>query len=98
MAAIPVVFSLSPNNGPVSTPTVIGINGIHLTGVTAVNFNSVAGSANPTRSVAGTNISGEGDGLVNVTTPTLVAGNYDVIVTTANGTSFATPGGIFTAS
>jgi IPT/TIG domain len=98
MAGIPVVFSLAPNNGPVAAGNVVTVNGLNLTGASAVKFISVAGSATPPRSVAGTNIAVLSDNVLNVTTPLLVAGNYDVIVTATGGTSLAVPAGIYTAS
>lgn len=73
----PVVFEVSPNEGPAAGGTVVTISGDNLEGVTGVTFDAVAGTD--------LDVSNAGAGTIQVTTPAGTAGPADVVVTDAVG-------------
>lgn len=73
----PVVFEVSPNEGPEEGGTVVVISGDNLEGVTGVTFDAVAGTA--------LDVTNAGDGTITVTTPAGAAGPATVVVTDAVG-------------
>jgi hypothetical protein len=76
-AEAPVVFEVSPAEGPATGGTVVTISGDNLEGVTGVTFDAVAGTA--------LDVTQAGEGLIKVTTPAGAAGPADVVVTDAAG-------------
>ena len=79
----PVLATLSPGSGPVST--VLRVTGTALTGATAVTFTSGGGTATP--AAAGFVVGGS-TGITNVRVPaTLAVGAYTLTVTTPGGIS-----------
>lgn len=73
----PAEVSLEPTAGPATGGTVVTISGQSLEGVTAVNFDGVAGTA--------LDVSAAADGLIEVTTPAGTAGPADVVLVDADG-------------
>ena len=73
----PVVFEVSPNEGPEEGGTVVVISGDNLEGVTGVTFDAVAGTD--------LDVDNAGDGTITVTTPAGTAGPATVVVTDAVG-------------
>ncbi|HEV2968811.1 MAG TPA: IPT/TIG domain-containing protein [Pirellulales bacterium] len=88
-SAVPTVSSLSPSSGLVAGGTTVTITGTNLTGATAVDFGSTAGTIVP-----GTDT---GTQIV-ATSPAGAAGAgaVDVTVVTLNGTSATSPADQFT--
>lgn len=84
-AGPPAVTSISPNNGPVTGGTIVTITGTSFTGATSVKFGSINATSftvNSATSITATAPAG--------------AGTVDVTVTTAVGTSPASPADGFT--
>ena len=76
--AIPSISSILPASGPVAGGTAVTINGTNLANATAVYFGNKAAKIKPKTNTATQII---------VTSPAGVAGEVDVTVVTANGTS-----------
>ena len=74
--ALPTVTALSPSSGPAAGGTSVTVTGTNLTGATAVDFGTKAG----------TSISGDTGTSLTVTSPS-GTGTVDVTVMTPNGTS-----------
>lgn len=77
---LPVVTSLTPNNGPSAGGSSIVINGTGFTGASAVNFGGT---------IPATSFDVTSDTTINAIVPPNGVGPSDVEVTTANGTSVA---------
>jgi len=86
LAEAPTVTAIDPARGPVAGGTTVTITGTNLAGATAVEF----GAANPATIVSG------GPTQIVATAPPGSAGPVDVTVTTAGGTSAASPADQFT--
>ncbi|MBM0275322.1 phage tail tube protein [Micromonospora tarensis] len=84
--ADPAVTALAPNTGPAAGNTLATISGINFTGATAVTF---GGTAATTFRVISPSV-------ISVVTPAKAAGQYDVVVTTPNGTSAASAASKYT--
>ena len=82
-APLPAVTSISPTSGP--TGTAVTITGTNLASATSVTFGGTAGSVTNNTATS-----------ITVTAPTHAAGQVDVLVTTANGTSAVVAGDKFT--
>lgn len=87
---LPVITSISPTTGPVAGGTVVTINGTGLSGATAVNFGTVAGTITP--GAPNTDI------LLTVTSPATTAGQMDITVVTPAGTSAIVAADQFTSN
>lgn len=85
----PALVELSPAEGPAAGGTVVTITGQSLEGVTAVNFDGVAGTALDASAAA--------DGLLEVTTPAGTAGPADVVLVDADGNTTLAGGFTYTA-
>ncbi len=82
--AVPVVSNISPSAGPVAGGTTVTITGTNLSGQTAVDFGSTAGT-----------VTADSATSITVTSPS-GTGTVDVTVTTPNGTSAKTSADQFT--
>ncbi len=76
-AAVPVISSITPNEGPEAGGTVVTIAGTGFTGATGVTFDGTAG----------TELNVVSDTEITVTTPAGTAGPADVVVASPAGTS-----------
>ena len=85
-AVLPTVSSVNPTGGPTVGNTSVTITGTNLTGATAVKF----GSTNATSYVV------NGPTQITATAPAGSAGTVDISVTTAGGTSAASPNDHYT--
>ena len=85
-APAPTVSSIGPNSGPAAGGTVVAIQGLNLTGATAVKFGGVAA----------TSFTVNNANLITVVAPASPSGIVDVQVVTAGGTSAANSGDQFT--
>lgn len=81
----PAVRKMRPKKGPTTGGTLVTIVGTGFTGVTAVRFGSTAGTITSSSATS-----------ITVETPAEEAGTAPVTVTTPNGTSAVTAGGVFT--
>ena len=81
----PTVASISPDSGPAGGGTNVTITGTNLTGATAVEFGGAAA----------TNVAVDSATQITATSPA-GSGTVNVIVTTPNGTSPASPSDLFT--
>ncbi|MBE7163431.1 MAG: IPT/TIG domain-containing protein, partial [Williamsia herbipolensis] len=86
LANAPVVTGLSPVSGPRTGGTAVAITGTHFTGTTGVMFGAAAG----------TDVTVVDDSHLTVTTPAHAAGDVDVTITNAAGTSTSVPADEFT--
>ncbi|HEX4793731.1 MAG TPA: IPT/TIG domain-containing protein, partial [Humisphaera sp.] len=76
----PIIGSVSPTSGGTPGGTTVTINGVNLTGTTAVSFGGTPG----------TNITNVSDSQITVTAPSHAAAQVDVLVTNGSGSSSAT--------
>ena len=82
---VPIVSGISPTAGPVAGGTSVTVTGSNLSGQTAVDFGSTAGTVTADTATS-----------ITVTSPAGSAGTVDVTVTTPNGTSAASSADHFT--
>jgi hypothetical protein len=80
---------LDPAEGPAAGGTVVTITGNNLEGVTAVTFDTVAGTA--------LDVSQAGEGIIKVTTPAGTAGPADVLLDDGSTDTTLTGGFTYTA-
>ncbi len=83
----PTVTSISPTNGATAGGTIVTITGTNMSSATAALFGAI--SVVPSASTGTT---------VTATSPAQAAGQYDITVTTASGTSTPVLGDLFTYS